>query len=415
MVTAIIGDMQPLEGVPSARQPRVAVVHDQLYTVGGAEKVLAEVLVCYPGADVFALFDVLIGEQRDFLAGRKVATTMLQRLPWLRRLHRFYFPLMPFAVEQLDLSGYDIVISSSYLAAKGVIVAPDQLHVCYLHSPMRYAWDMQHDYLKDMKLDRGLRSLVARMMLHYLRAWDVNSSNRVDLFLANSHFVARRARKAYRRDCLVVHPPVEVDRFVCGPALEERAGHYLTLGRLVPYKRFDIVVEAFNAMPERRLVVIGEGSDRARLEALAGPNVTILGRQSDAAVNAWMQQAAGFIYAAQEDFGIAPVEAMACGTPVIGLGRGGLTETVKPVATGSAATGVLFNEPTAASLIKAVDWFESNQRRFSHSACRLHALTYASSRFRMQLTEAVDEAWQEMAVSQLGTAEADGTDQTRAA
>lgn len=377
----------------TGRRPRVAIVHDQFYTYGGAEKVVERMLACFPDADLFALFDILPDDKREFLGGRKVTTSFLQRLPMLRRLHRYYFPLMPIAIEQLDLGDYDLILSSSYLVAKGVIVAPDQTHVCYLHSPMRYAWDMQKEYLQDMKLTKGPLSLVVRSILHYLRIWDVRSANGVDLYLANSAFIARRALKAYRRQAQIVHPPVDVEQFTCGPAQSARKDHFVTVGRLVPYKRFDLIIEAFNRMPDRELMVIGDGVDRKRLEKMAGPNVKIMGRLSDEDLNRHVAEAAAFVYAAQEDFGISPVEAMACGTPVIGLGKGGLTETVIPPGRpGEAPTGLLFDAPTADAIVAAVERFVAMRDQFDSQACRAHALKFAPARFDRELCDAVKSA-----------------------
>lgn len=376
--------------------PRIAVVHDQLYTFGGAERVLEGILGCFPEADIFALFDLLGDDERGFLGNRKVTTTLLQRLPKLRRLHRLYFPLMPFAIEQLDLSAYDIVISSSYLVAKGVVLGPDQLHVCYLHSPMRYAWDLQHQYLRDMRLGTGVRGILTRLALHYLRVWDARSSDGVDVYVANSRFISRRARRAYRRDTLVVHPPVDVARFRCGPPLAEREPSYVTLGRLVPYKRFDLLIEAFNTTPDRQLKVIGTGPDLERLKGLAGPNVQILGHQPDAEVERLVANARGFVYAAEEDFGIAPVEAMASGTPVIALRRGGLVETVVPLDEGPAPTGLFFDEPRPEQVVAAVDTFELNLDRFDAETCSRHAATFSGERFAAEFSHLVGEAYQRL-------------------
>ena len=251
---------------------RVAIVHDWLYTMGGAEQVLREMLRCYPEADVFTLFDILSPEDRAKIGFTKAKTSFLQNMPFLRKLHRSYLPLMPIAIEQFDLSGYDLVISSSYAVAKGVITGPNQLHISYVHSPMRYAWDMQHQYLNDSGLTRGLKAFAARSILHHARMWDLRAANGVDHFIANSHYIARRIWRVYRRTADVVYPPVDVDAFA---ARENKDSFYLAASRLVPYKRMDAIVEAFSLMPSRKLVVIGEGPEMAALKKLAGPNVEI--------------------------------------------------------------------------------------------------------------------------------------------
>ncbi len=326
------------------RQPKVAIVHDQLYVYGGAERVLEDIIACFPQADLFALFDELPADQRAFLRGKSVLTTRLQRFPRLRRWHRHYFILMPFMIEQLDLSAYDVVISSSYLVAKGVLVGPDQLHVSYVHSPMRYAWDLQHHYLTEMNL-KGVRGLIVRLGLHYLRLWDARSSAGVDAFVTNSHFVARRLAKAYRRDATVIYPPVDVECFGCGLDGGQREPFFVTVSRLVPYKRVDLIVEAFSRRPDLRLVVIGDGPEFGRIKAAAGPNVALLGYQPDAVITDHLQRAAAFVYAAEEDFGIAPIEAQACGTPVIAYAKGGVRETVRGLDS-PRPTGVFYAERT---------------------------------------------------------------------
>lgn len=379
------------------KRPRIALVHDQLYTFGGAEQVLQNILACFPEADVFALFDLLGDEERRFLGDREVTTTLLQRMPGLRRFHRLYFPLMPIAIEQLDLSSYDIVISSSYLVAKGVVLGPDQLHICYLHSPMRYAWDLQHRYLHDMRLATGVRSVFTRLALHYLRIWDARTADGVDLFVANSRFIARRARRTYRRDSVVVYPPVEIARFHCGPPLDEREPYYLTLGRLVPYKSYDLLVRAFNAMPGRQLKVVGDGPELRRLKEMAGPNVSILGRRSNDEVERLLANARAFVYAAEEDFGIVAVEAMASGTPVIALRRGGLVETVTALGESrQTATGLFFDEPRPEHVIEAVERYERNLAGFDAASCRRHAATFGAERFQAEFTQLVRESHQRL-------------------
>ena len=363
---------------------RIAVVHDFLYTYAGAEKVLEQILQLLPNAEVFALFNFLSETDRAFLRGRVVRTTFLQSLPMVQRKHRAFLPLMPLAIEQLDVSGFDLVISSSYLAAKGVITGPDQTHVCYCHSPARYVWDLQHQYLNQTGLGFGPRGLVARSILHYLRNWDARSSMGVDHFMANSCFVAKRIGKLYRRTASIVHPPVEVDAFSLNA--EPREEFYLTASRLVPYKNVDAIVRAFAETPRRRLVVIGDGPERPRIEALAAaaPNVDVMGYQPTVELIDHMRRAKAFVFAAEEDFGILPVEALACGTPVIAYGRGGVTESVR-----DGIDGIFFGDQTPRSIRQAVDRFEARQQCDPFDPRVLHAQAnrFSSQRFRQQFTD----------------------------
>jgi chain length determinant protein tyrosine kinase EpsG len=370
---------------------RVAVVHEWLASHAGSEKVLEQILQVYPEADLFAVVDFLDDGQRAFVQGRHARTSFIQRLPLARKRFRAYLPLMPLAVEQLDLSGYDLVISSHHAVAKGVITGPDQLHVCYIHSPMRYAWDLQHQYLREAGLGRSLKSAVTRVMLHYLRQWDARTAAGVDVFVANSAFIARRVRKVYRREAQVLHPPVDVARF----ALRlDKDDFYLAASRLVPYKQMPLIAEAFARMPDRRLVVIGDGPDLARLRAAAGPNVTVLGYQSDAVLVDHMQRARALVFAAEEDFGITPVEAQACGTPVIAYGRGGSLETVRGHGPQAQRTGLFFAEQSAEAIVAAVRAFEALPQPPTPEACRRHAEGFAPERFRDAFRTVVEAAWQ---------------------
>jgi len=364
---------------------RIAVIHDFLYTYAGAERVLEQILRVYPEADLFALFDFLPEDQRGFILGKKVNTSFIQRLPGSKRAHRAYLPLMPLAIEQLDVSHYDLIVSSSYVAAKGVITRPDQLHVCYCHSPVRFAWDMQHQYLQRSGMKWGLRSILARAVLHYIRNWDARTSNGVDVFLTNSHFVGRRIQKIYRRNATPIYPPVDVESFTL---CEKKEDFYLTASRMVPYKRVDLVVEAFSRLPDRKLVVVGEGPQFKRIRKMAGKNVQLLGHQPFEKLRELMQKARAFVFAAEEDFGIVPVEAQACGTPVIAFRRGGAMETVI-----EGTTGVFFNEQTADSLVAAIIEFESGEIAWDPAAIRSNAQRFGGSRFREEFRKIVEEEW----------------------
>jgi len=366
------------------RGPRVAVVHDWLVTYAGAERVLEQILMLFPNADVFTLLDLLPPGERDFLRGARVHTSFIQKLPVLRRRHRATLPLMPLAVEQFDLSGYDLVISSSHAVAKGVITGPEQLHVSYCHSPMRYAWDLQHQYLRESGV-RGLRGWLARWFLHQLRIWDIRTSYGVDAFIANSRFVARRVRKTYNRHARVIYPPVNVHRF---ELRERKDDYYLTASRMVPYKRIPLIVEAFSATPERRLIVIGEGPEMSRVQRVAGSNVQVMGWQPGDVLRDYMQRARAFVFAAEEDFGIAPVEAQACGTPVIAYAGGGVRESVI-----ADVTGVFFESQEVDAILEAVARFESARGGFCPRTIRRNAEEFAEEQFRDQFARFVIKRW----------------------
>ena len=371
---------------------KVAIVHDWLVTYAGSERVVEQMLACYPQADVFSLVDFLPESDRGMLGGRRVRTSIIQHLPWARKRFRAYLPLMPLAVEQLDVSGYDLVISSSHAVAKGVLVGPDQLHVCMCYSPIRYAWDLQHQYLQESGLDKGIKSWLIRWLLHKIRLWDSRTSAGVDQFVAISRYIGRRIAKTYRRDSHVIYPPVNVEDF---PLQASKEDFYLAASRLVPYKKMPLIVEAFNQMPDRRLVVIGDGPDAERCRSIAGPNVTLLGYQSTAVLRDHMQRAKAFVFAAEEDFGITPIEAQACGTPVIAFARGGALETLKGPDHPS-PTAVFFEEQTPQAIMEAVERFETEEgRRIRPEACRENAQRFNPERFRQEFKAFVDKAWVE--------------------
>jgi glycosyltransferase involved in cell wall biosynthesis len=355
---------------------KVAIVHDWLVVYGGAERVLEQIIDCFPDADLFSLVDFL-GE-RECLRGKPVHTSFIQKLPFAKKHYRNYLPLMPLAIEQLDLSRYDLVISSSYAVAKGVLTGPSQLHVSYVHSPIRYAWDLQHQYLKEAGLDTGVKSIAARMLLHYIRNWDSRSANGVDHLIANSAFVGRRIGKVYRRNSTVMHPPVAVDKF---KLMERKEDFYVTASRMVPYKRIDLIVKAFAQTPERQLVVIGDGPEMNKIAALASPNVHILGYQQFDVLHDHLQRAKAFVFAAEEDFGISVVEAQACGTPVIAYGRGGALESVR-LPGNTHPTGLFFDEQSVESLHDALTRFEDSPEQFTAADCRMNAEKFSAPRFR---------------------------------
>jgi glycosyltransferase involved in cell wall biosynthesis len=363
---------------------KVAIVHDWLVVSGGAEKVLKNIIECFPKADIFSIVDFL--EDRDCVKGKTVNTSFIQRMPFARRRYRAYLPLMPIAIEQVDLSGYDLVISSSHAVAKGVLTGPNQVHVSYVHSPIRYAWDLQHQYLRESNLSSGIKSVMARVLLHYIRGWDSRSANGVDHLLANSQFIARRIKKAYQREATVIYPPVDLANMTMCTQKED---FYVTASRMVPYKRIDLIVRAFSQTPERRLVVIGDGPEMKKIKAVAGDNVTILGHQPSDVLVDHLQRARAFIFAAEEDFGISVVEAQACGTPVIAFGRGGALESVIGLPL-DRPTGVFFGEQTAESLLDAVSRFEHNAHLFDARQCRKNAERFSTENFKTALINFID-------------------------
>jgi len=367
---------------------KVAIIHDWLVVNGGAEKVLEEILTLYPQAEVFTLVDYLPEKDRAWLGDRKVHTSFIHRLPFAKNKYRNYFPLFPIAIEQFDMSGFDLIISSSYAVAKGIITGPEQTHISYCHSPARYAWDLQAQYLKESNMERGLKSTIARYFLHKFRIWDTRTSNGVDAFIANSNFIKKRIHKCYRRDAQVINPPVKLSQFT----LEiHKKDFYLTASRMVPYKRIDLVVEAFTKMPNKQLRVIGEGPDFEKIKNIASnfPNIQMLGFQSNEVLIENMQHAKAFVFAAEEDFGIIPVEAQACGTPVIAFGKGGALETVT-----DGVSGLHFYEQTAPCIIDAVERFESLPL-LSPEQVRDNAEKFSIDSFRSKLQNLVNKTLSE--------------------
>lgn len=369
--------------------PKIAVIHDWLVTSGGAERVLESILSCFPEAHLYVVIDFLPEQHRQFLQGRIVKTSFIQHLPFAKNKYWNYLPLMPLAVEQFDLSGYDIIISSSHVVAKGVIVEPDQLHISYIHSPIRFAWDLQNYYLTAFGYQKGLKSLLARLLFHYLRIWDSRTANSIDVLIANSRFIARRIVKAYRREAKVIYPPVNIDIFKFH---EEKQDFYLVASFMNPFKKIDLIVEAFASLPNQQLVVIGDGPDFRKIQSKAGTNVTFLGYQPIEKLIKYMQRAQAFIFAAPEDFGIIMVEAQACGTPIIAYGKGGAVEIVRDLDRQN-PTGVLFSQQTVASLVQAVEQFEIEGDRISPKDCRENALRFAPTHFQEALKLCVQENW----------------------
>ena len=369
---------------------KVAVVCDWLVVYAGAEKVLEQILNIYPEADLFALVDFLDKDKRNFIQNKKVTTTFIQKLPKAKTKYRNYLPLMPLAIEQLDLSKYDLVISSSHCVAKGILTGPNQVHISYVHSPIRYAWDLQHQYLKEAGLTKGLKGWIAKIILHYMKIWDTRTSNGVDYFIANSEFVAKRIWKCYRRKADVIYPPVDVEAF---EYCDKKDDFYLTASRLVPYKKMDLIVEAFTKMPDKKLIVIGNGPDFDKIQKIAEGynNIKLMGYQPFKVLKEYMQKAKAFVFAAEEDFGITPVEAQACGTPVIAYGRGGALETVRGLDIKNKPTGVFFDKQDKDSLIKAINYFEKNREKIQFKNCRENALSFSIDNFKKVFNKYIEE------------------------
>lgn len=373
----------------------IGIVADWLVTYAGAEKVLAELFNIYPEATLYSVIDFLSDKDREKIGGVKANTTFIQKMPYAKTKYQKYLPILPFAIEQLDVSCHDVIISSSHAVAKGVLTGPDQLHISYVHSPIRYAWDLQHQYLKNAGLSSGLKGMMAKYFLSKMRIWDYRTANGVDHFIANSHFIARRIKKVYGRSADVIYPPVNVDKFIVN---EKKDEYYLTASRMVPYKRIDLIVEAFSHMPDKKLVVIGDGSEMKKVKSLAGRNVEILGYQDDDTLINYMKNAKAFVFCAEEDFGITPVEAQACGTPVIAFGKGGSLETIIPIGNRN-STGVFFDSQNIKSIINAVELFEKNQHEFSPLSCRKNSERFSEQRFRIEMNEYVSNKWNEFEIA----------------
>lgn len=357
---------------------KIAIIHDWLVTDAGAEKVLRSITDIYPSADIYSLVDFLSNKDRaNVLNGKFAKTTFIQNLPFSKKQFRNYLPLFPKAIETIDLDIYDLIISSSWAVAKGIKKRKNQLHICYCHTPIRYAWDLYSEYTSTLKQPK---KFLVEQTLKYIRKWDIQSLKRVDHFIANSQFVKNRILKTYNRDSIVIYPPVNTDKFTLK---EEKEDFYLTACRLVPYKKTKLIVEAFNEMKDKRLLVIGDGEEYLSIKKIAKENITLLGYQEFEEMIKYMQKAKAFLYAAIEDFGIVPIEAMSCGTPVIALDDGGTAETVT-----DGITGIHFKNQTKEDIIDAVNKFESmdfNSRKISKLSEK-----YSDIRFKKEFEDFVN-------------------------
>nr|WP_315004283.1 glycosyltransferase family 4 protein [uncultured Campylobacter sp.] len=364
-----------------------ALIHDWFSTYAGAEKCVESFTNIWDDFEIYSLIDFLSGADRNkILKGKRAHTSFIQKLPFAKDKYRNYLPLFPLAIEQFDLSGYDVVLSSSHAVAKGVLTHSNQLHIAYVHTPIRYAWDLYHQYLRESGLDRGLKGMLAKYFLHKIRLWDASTVNRVDHYVANSRYIARRIKKTYGKPSDVIYPPVDVDKFRLREAKEE---FYLTASRMVPYKKIDLIVEAFS-QTDKKLLVIGDGPDMAKIKSKAGKNVELLGFADDETMADLMGRAKAFVFAAEEDFGITPVEAQACGTPVICFGRGGARETVR-----YGESGLYFMEQNAKELLAAVAKFEQNYDKFEPTKIRENSLKFSRARFEAEIKSYVEKKYEE--------------------
>lgn len=366
---------------------KTAFVADWLVTFAGAERVNKAIYELYP-SDVFCLISNKDTLKKIGIPPERTKQSFISKLPFAQKKYRNYLALFPLAIEQFDLSEYDVIISSSHAVAKGVITRHYQLHISYCHTPIRYAWDLYHQYLKEANLEKGLKASIAKLILHYIRIWDISTINRVDYFIANSKYTAKRIKKIYNKDSIVIYPPVDVNNF---SLYEQKENFYLVASRMVPYKMIPMVVETFTKL-DRKLIVIGDGPDLDKVKEIAKgrKNIEILGYQPFEILRDYMQRAKAFIFSAEEDFGIMPVEAMACGTPVIAYGKGGATETVI-----DKETGIFFYEQTPESLTKAIFEFEKIEDKFDYKNIRKNAEKFSEERFKSQFKEFVDKKIEE--------------------
>ena len=359
-----------------------ALISDWYYVNGGAEKVIHSINSIWNDFDHYALIDFLDEDDRAYiLNGKEAKTSFIQKLPTAKQNHRKFLQLFPIAIEQFDLSNYELIISSSSAVAKGVKTRKDQLHICYCHSPMRYAWDLRDQYLKDSGFDKGLKGFYAKYVLNKIRKWDVRNSENVNYFIANSNHIAQRIKKIYNRESTVIYPPVDIDFFTLE---EQKEDYYFTASRLVSYKKTQLIVEAFNELPHLKLIVAGNGPEFEKLQKIAKSNIEFVGFVNVLSLKKYMQKAKAFVFAAEEDFGIIPVEAQACGTPVIAFGKGGTLETIV-----ENKTGIFFQEQTSQNIKEAVIRFEKIQ--FDPKTIQEHAMKFSKQRFENEMKAFVKE------------------------
>lgn len=369
-----------------------ALIHDWYTVYGGAERCVESFTNIWKDFDHYSLIDNLSTKHRDIiLKGKQTRNTFIQRLPFGKTKYRSYLPLFPFAIESLDLGDYDLVISSSSSVAKGVLTRPNQLHISYVYSPIRYAWDLYYQYINESGLNKGIKGFIARWVLFKLRLWDVSTANRPDYYIAISNYVAKRIKKTYNKEALVIYPPVDTESFTLATDTKD---YFITCSRMVPYKKIDLIVESFSKT-DKKLIVIGEGPDYNKIKKLAKSNVEIKGYVEKEEMQKLIKESKAFIFAAEEDFGIAPIEAQACGVPVIAFGKGGALETIKGVfpkkeLISKTDTGIFFRHQTTESLIEALDYFTANEDIFDKRIIRNNALRFSKVRFEKEFKETVE-------------------------
>jgi glycosyltransferase involved in cell wall biosynthesis len=377
---------------------KIAIAHDWLVTLGGSELVLRELLRVFPEATIFTLIDKMAEPDRAFVGVARTRTSFLDKIPGVASTYRRFLPLFPAAVSALDLGEFDVVISNSHAVAKGVRTRPNQLHVCYCLSPMRYAWDLRAQYLQESGLARGIRGYAANRLLDGLQHWDRATTTRVNSFVTLSRYIAARIARAYGRDAAVIYPPVDVEYFDFDDRRRPGSGdYYFTMSRFVPYKRIDLIARAFARLPDRRLIIAGDGPDASKIRAASGPNVEFVGRVERDKARSLLGGARAFLFAAEEDFGIAPVEAQARGVPVIAYGKGGALETVRGL-DHDAPTGVFFDDQSDIAIADAIRRFEANAYRIEPTACRANAERFAEHVFRDEFSAYVEREWQSFQV-----------------
>jgi glycosyltransferase involved in cell wall biosynthesis len=364
---------------------KIALVHEWFDTYGGSERVVEQILEVFPNADLFALVDFMPAQHRSFIKNKNVTTTFIQKLPFSRKYFRNYLPLFPIAIEQLDLSAYDIILSSSHAVAKGVLTNGEQLHICYCHSPMRYAWDLYHQYIRDNGLSKGIKGTIVKWVLHKIRVWDQSSVNRVNIYIANSNYIARRIKKIYSRDSFVIHPPSDTITFTPSTT---RGDYYFAAARMVPYKKLDLIADAFSKMPDKKLIIAGNGEQLDMIRSKSRENVVIKNRMTHNEFVKHMQEARAFVYAADEDFGIVMAEAQAAGVPVIAYRKGGASDIIL-----DEKTGLFFDEQTPDAIMNAIHKFETIS--FDPAFISAHARQFSVSAFQEKLRSYVEECCRE--------------------
>lgn len=359
---------------------RIAVIHDWLITAGGSEKVLRELLYLLRNHDttLFTLMDFLSDEDREeFIFGKEAHTSFLQFIPGIRKHYKYFFPLFPRAIRSLKTREFDVIISSSHSVAKSVKKYPGQIHVSYCHTPMRYIWDMHQQYISDHGLNKRWKRWAAKPLMLYIRNWDFATSSDVDFFIANSQYIQKRIKNNYHRNSTVIYPPVNTDFFV--PS-NQKESYYVTASRLVPYKRIDLIAQAFSEMPDKKLIIIGNGPKWNEIKSISAPNIEMIKYNTNEVLRYYLQRAKAFVFAAEEDFGITPVEAMACGTPVIAFGKGGVLETVV-----DKISGIFFHQQSIKSIVDAIYRFENLEYIFDPNKIRQQALKFNRQRFHKEM------------------------------